>query len=259
MAWGGIAVGLILAIGLGVILSRSITRPILKGVDFAQHMAEGDFTSELAINQKDEIGILANALNNMVQKLRSIVAEVQSASENVASGSEELSSTAQSMSQGATEQAANVEEISSSVEQMSSNIRKRAKTRKTPNRPNPIALQAAQDAEAGGKAVLEAVTAMKHIAEKITIIEEIARQTNLLALNAAIEAARAGEHRQRIRRCCGRSAQTCGTQRWRRGRDQRSLLFHCLHCGTRWRHADENGPRHPQNSRPCPGNRSREP
>ncbi len=191
MAWGGIAVGLILAIGLGVILSRSITRPILKGVDFAQHMAEGDFTSELAINQKDEIGILANALNNMVQKLRSIVAEVQSASENVASGSEELSSTAQSMSQGATEQAANVEEISSSVEQMSSNIRQNAENAQ---QTQTIALQAAQDAEAGGKAVLEAVTAMKHIAEKITIIEEIARQTNLLALNAAIEAARAGEH-----------------------------------------------------------------
>jgi len=191
MAWAGIGIGLAIALALGIILSRSITRPILAGVEFAQNMAKGDFTNEVNIHQKDEIGILAESLNVMVRKLRSVVAEVQSASENVASGSEELSSTAQSMSQGATQQAASVEEISSSMEQMSSNIRQNAENAQ---QTQGIAVKAAKDAEDGGKAVSEAVTAMKNIAEKITIIEEIARQTNLLALNAAIEAARAGEH-----------------------------------------------------------------
>lgn len=191
VAWSGIGVGILLAVSLGLILSRSITRPILAGVDFAKNMAEGNFTNELDIHQKDEIGILAGALNEMIRKLRGVVSEVQSASENVAAGSEELSATAQSMSQGATEQAASVEEISSSMEQMSSNIRQNADNAQ---QTQSIAVKAAKDAADGGKAVSDAVHAMKNIAEKITIIEEIARQTNLLALNAAIEAARAGEH-----------------------------------------------------------------
>lgn len=191
MATSGIGIGLLLAIALGIFLTRGITRPIRQGVTFAQNMSEGDFTKELDIHQKDEIGILAKALNEMVRRLREVVADVQSASENVASGSEELSSSSQSMSQGATEQAASVEEVSSSMEEMSSNIRQNAENAQTTQA---IALKAAQDAKEGGEAVSDAVEAMKHIAEKITIIEEIARQTNLLALNAAIEAARAGEH-----------------------------------------------------------------
>jgi methyl-accepting chemotaxis protein len=183
--------GVLLAIVLGLFLTRAITRPVAKGVEFAKAMARGDFTHTLDIDQKDEIGALAKALNDMVHRLRGIVAEVQSATVNVASGSEELSSSSQSLSQGATEQAAAVEEVSSSMEQMAANIRQNAdNARQTES----IAQQAAKDAEEGGAAVNQAVAAMKNIAEKITVIEEIARQTNLLALNAAIEAARAGEH-----------------------------------------------------------------
>ncbi len=188
---GGLAVALLLGIVIAVVLTRAITKPIGKGVAFARAMAEGDFTRLLDIDQKDEMGILAGALNEMVGKLRDVVAEVQSASENVASGSEELSASAQSMSQGATEQAASVEEISSSMEQMSANIKQNAENAQ---QTQAIAVKAAQDAREGGEAVVSAVAAMKNIAEKISIIEEIARQTNLLALNAAIEAARAGEH-----------------------------------------------------------------
>mgnify|MGYP001019041827 CR=1 FL=1 len=187
----GLSIALLLGIIVSVVLTKAITGPVQKGVQFAEAMSNGDFTKTLDIDQKDEIGILAASLNTMVVKLREVVAEIQSASENVASGSEELSASAQSMSQGATDQAASVEEISSSMEQMSSNIRQNAENAQ---QTQSIAVKAAQDAQEGGKAVISAVTAMKNIAEKISIIEEIARQTNLLALNAAIEAARAGEH-----------------------------------------------------------------
>lgn len=188
---GGLIGAIILGILIATFLTRAITRPITMGVDFAKRMAEGDFTKKLDIHQRDEVGLLAASLNEMVDRLREVVSEVQSATDNVASGSEELSASAQSLSQGATEQAASVEEISSSVEQMTSNIRQNADNAQ---QTQGIALQAAKDAEEGGEAVHKAVEAMRNIAEKISIIEEIARQTNLLALNAAIEAARAGEH-----------------------------------------------------------------
>jgi methyl-accepting chemotaxis protein len=187
----GMVVGVVIAVILGIFLTRAITRPIFKGVAFSKSMAEGDFTKELDIDQKDEIGQLAAAMNDMVRKLREIVTEVQSASDNVASGSQEMSASSENLSQGATEQAASVEEVSSSMEEMTSNIRQNADNAQQTEK---IALQAATDAEKGGEAVSNTVGAMKEIAEKISIIEEIARQTNLLALNAAIEAARAGEH-----------------------------------------------------------------
>ncbi|WP_432738410.1 HAMP domain-containing methyl-accepting chemotaxis protein [Maridesulfovibrio sp. FT414] len=190
-----LVVGAIIALVIGlltaVILSKAITGPILMGVNFAQRMSRGDFTQTLEIDQKDEVGTLATALNEMVHRLSEVVAEVGSSSENVASGSEELSATAESLSQSSTEQAANVEEVSSSIEQMTANIRQNADNAQQTEQ---IAVKSSQQAEDSGVAVIKAVDAMKNIAEKISIIEEIARQTNLLALNAAIEAARAGEH-----------------------------------------------------------------
>jgi len=119
------------------------------------------------------------------------LADVNSASEQVAAASAQLSSTSEEMSQGATEQASSVEEASASIEEMSANIRQNADNAQQTEK---ISSKAAADADESGAAVKESVSAMKQIAEKISIIEEIARQTNLLALNAAIEAARAGEH-----------------------------------------------------------------
>jgi methyl-accepting chemotaxis protein len=182
-----IAVGIVMAI----IITRSITRPIDKGVTFAHVIASGDLSKQFEIDQDDEVGRLAEALNAMVERLRDVVVGVKTAADNVASGSQQLSAGAQQMSQGTSEQAANTEEASSSIEEMNATIRQNADNA---HQTEKIALKSAADAQESGQAVSQTVSAMKEIAQKISIIEEIARQTNLLALNAAIEAARAGEH-----------------------------------------------------------------
>ncbi|WP_305046364.1 methyl-accepting chemotaxis protein [Geoalkalibacter sp.] len=191
LALAGALLGVILAVGLGLVLTRLITRPIVQGVAFAESVAAGDLSKQLAIDQKDEIGQLAAALNGMVEKLREVVSDVRASADNVASGSQQLSASSEEMSQGATEQAAAAEEASSSMEQMAANIRQNADNALQTEK---IAAKSAEDARQGGAAVAQTVAAMKQIADKISIVEEIARQTNLLALNAAIEAARAGEH-----------------------------------------------------------------
>jgi methyl-accepting chemotaxis protein len=182
---------LIIGLGIGIFVTRGITRPINEALGVANSLAAGDLTISVVSDSKDETGQMMAALSNMVEKLKQVVGDVIGATDNVASGSQELSSTAQQMSQGATEQAASVEEISSSMEEMASSIKQNADNSSQTEK---IAIKSSVDAKDGGKSVNETVSAMKEIATKISIIEEIARQTNLLALNAAIEAARAGEH-----------------------------------------------------------------
>ncbi|HNY21468.1 MAG TPA: methyl-accepting chemotaxis protein [Treponemataceae bacterium] len=184
-------VAVLIGIIMTVIITRLITGAMRKGVDFATLIAQGDLSAQLDIHQNDEIGMLAKALQDMLERLTQIVEEVNSAARQVAAGSQQLSSTSQEMSQGATEQAASVEEISSSMEEMTSNIKQNADNAMQTEK---IAQKSARAAEEGGKAVSATVNAMKEIAAKIGIIEEIARSTNMLALNASIEAARAGEY-----------------------------------------------------------------
>jgi methyl-accepting chemotaxis protein len=183
---------------LGALMAGSLlflARPIKEGfitiAGVVKRLSTGDLTVDIAPKSKDEIGESLLAMKNMVEKLRGVVTDVKKAADNVASGSQQLSEGAGQMSQGTTEQAASTEEASSSIEEMNATIKQNADNALQTEK---IALKSATDAQESGKAVSQTVGAMKDIAQKISIIEEIARQTNLLALNAAIEAARAGEH-----------------------------------------------------------------
>jgi methyl-accepting chemotaxis protein len=187
---------------IGVLLALTVATRIIRRLshnlggepeyiaEIAQRVADGDLTLVLNSGRKVDSGVFV-AMKAMVERLQDVVQQIQTASNNVASGSQELSASSEEMSQGATEQAAAAEEASSSIEQMASNIRQSADNALQTEK---IAIKSSAVAKQGGEAVAQTVIAMKEIAAKISIIEEIARQTNLLALNAAIEAARAGEH-----------------------------------------------------------------
>jgi methyl-accepting chemotaxis protein len=145
----------------------------------------------VAQRREDEIGQVESAFDQMIEGLQSVVVEVQSAANAVSSASAQVSASANNLSAGTSEQAASVEETTSSLEQINASITQNADNSRQMEQ---MALKGAKEMEESSQAVRESVEAMKTIAEKISIIEEIAYQTNLLALNAAIEAARAGEH-----------------------------------------------------------------
>lgn len=225
-----ILIGVLIALTLGIIISKIISSPIKEITGVANKLAGGDINVAVEIKTKDEVGELASSFRNMInstkeqvnwatriadgdlrfainpkseqdamgialqkmlEQLKEVVDNIIQASGNVSGGAQQLSSTAEELSQGASEQATAAEQASSSMEEMTSNIRQNAENAMQTEK---IAVQSSVNAKEGGKAVTQTVTAMKEIAQKISIIEEIARQTNLLALNAAIEAARAGEH-----------------------------------------------------------------
>ena len=175
------------------LVSGGITRPVKAMAAHLLEMAQGggDLTKRIDIGSHDEVGQMANSFNGFVQKLEEIISEVRTSSDGIASAAGQVASSAASLSQGTSEQAASIEETTSSLEEMSASIAQNAENSRQMEQ---MALKGSRDSEDSGVAVRETVTAMKQIAEKISIVEEIAYQTNLLALNAAIEAARAGEH-----------------------------------------------------------------
>ena len=187
-------VAAVMAILTGWVITRSVLKQLGGEPDYARAMvariAEGDLTVKMETHPKDTSSLLF-AMKQMTERLTQVVTDVNSGAQALASASEEVSATAQSLSQSASEQAAGVEETSASIEQMTSSIAQNTENAKITDG---MASKAAKDAADGGEAVNATVDAMKQIAKKIGIIDDIAAQTNLLALNAAIEAARAGEH-----------------------------------------------------------------
>ena len=157
--------------------------------ELAQRVAAGDLT--VAVQARSSEDALGRALAQMVERLSDLIADLRSGATALSSASGQVAATAQGLSQGTSEQAAAVEETTSSLEQMAASIAQNADNSRKMEQ---MARRGASDAEESGRAVRESVGAMKAIAQRISIIEEIAYQTNLLALNAAIEAARAGEH-----------------------------------------------------------------
>ena len=175
---------------VAISITKSITVPIQEAVEHAERIAAGDLTKEIVVTNNSETGKLQQAMHEMSSRLSGIIRDVREGSAAVASAAQQVSSSSQSLSQGTSEQAASVEEMSSSLEQMNASISQNADNSRQVEQ---AAAKGALAAEESGNAVKETVEAMKQIAAKTSVIEEIAYQTNLLALNAAIEAARAGD------------------------------------------------------------------
>lgn len=189
----------IIILSIGVIVSMLMAIYILRGInislktanDTISKLAEGDLNFEIEKQEEYDFGILLNNLRNLSKKLKDVLITAQTASANIAITSNEMSSNSQQVSQGATEQAASVEEMAASMEEISSNIQQNTDNAQKTQK---ISSKAASEIEEGSSNINITVDSMQTIAEKISIIGEIAFQTNILALNAAVEAARAGEH-----------------------------------------------------------------
>lgn len=179
-----------LAIGL-LTLQRLVVKPVREGQRFAHEIASGNLAARMQVSGRDELGQLANSLNDMAASLTDVVRSVRESSDHLAGASDQVNAAAQSISQVATEQAASVEETSASMEQLHASVQGNSDNARATSI---SAETAARQASEGGQAVAQTLQAMKQIAAKISLIEDIAYKTNLLSLNAAIEAAQAGEH-----------------------------------------------------------------
>ena len=188
------AAAVLVCVSLLLVLSFQVARltasSLERVVGIVEAMAQGDLTTVVDVDSRDETGKVLRAMREMSGKLSTIIGHVGSGASTLASAASQLFSSATEMSQATGQQASSVEETTSSLEEMSASIAQNADNSRVMEQ---IAIKAARDAEQSGAAVGETVAAMKSIAERISIVEEIAFQTNLLALNAAIEAARAGE------------------------------------------------------------------
>ncbi len=176
--------------GVAVYMGKKIARPVTLISEEARKIAEGDLSIKITSVSNDETGLLAEAFNKMVEQLRTVIQSIQNSAKQISIGSDRITFSTKAVATGASQQASGAEEISASMQQLVSNIQL---TTENAKKSDIMTRKVSEDANVGGASVTETVGAMKTIAEKISVIDEIARNTNMLALNAAIEAARAGE------------------------------------------------------------------
>lgn len=183
-------ISIVISIAIFFFLIRYLMKPLAKLTIISNSIVGGDLSEDVNSKRDDEIGILTNAFGQMVKKLRDIVSQILSGSDNIVTASKELSKTSLELSSGANEQASASEEVSSAMEEMTATIQQNSDNSKETEK---ISKKVAQSVQIVNKSVVQTSDSMKIIADKISIINEIANRTDLLAINAAIEAARAGE------------------------------------------------------------------
>jgi methyl-accepting chemotaxis protein len=184
-----LAACVVAAVILGLVLSDLFVRPLTQIVEVAHHLEQGDLRVRAGVVRSDELGQLSSRVDSVIARLSDVIREISQATSSVSMASNELSASAQELSQGATEQASTLEQIATGLQTVDASVKSNAQNARQTAK---TGQDARTQAEEGGKAVQETVAAMKQIAQRIKVVEDIAYQTNLLALNAAIEAARAG-------------------------------------------------------------------
>ncbi|HXU94638.1 MAG TPA: methyl-accepting chemotaxis protein, partial [Gallionella sp.] len=186
-----VMLGIVLCAAQAASLISLLSRGFSSALEVANRLAAGDLTARIEARGRCEIGQLMLAMRNMMESLSHIVREVGDSATVLSSASEEVSATAHTISHTLGMQADSVRETTNAVEKTAASVKQNSENAKLTDG---IAAGAAREANEGGAAVQETLAAMKSIAGKIGIVDDIAYQTNLLALNAAIEAARDGEH-----------------------------------------------------------------
>ena len=176
---------------IGIVMIRAIRKWLQKSLAFIKSVASGELTAKLDPGNMSETGDLALALNEMTERLHGIIMTIRTGTESIASTSAKIGNNSKLLSKGTSQQASSTEEVSSSIEEMACNIQQNTDNAQQTEL---ISKNAATSILEMSKIGNESLDSIKTIAEKITIINDIAFQTNLLALNAAVEAARAGEH-----------------------------------------------------------------